>query len=75
MNTKAQSSLEVIAGVLPLLNAAERPAILAGRGAVGFGPLLLDLAAQWEIGITLNMSAKGVIPGTHPLVLGGLPRR
>ena len=72
LNTKAQSSIEVIDGVLPLLNAAERPAILAGRGAVGFGPLLLDLAAQWESGIALTMSAKGVVPGAHPLVLGGL---
>jgi pyruvate oxidase len=64
--------MEVIDGVLPFLNTAERPAILAGRGTVGLGPLLLNLAAQWESGIALTMPAKGVVSGAHPLVLGGL---
>ena len=70
--TKPHSGPEVIAGVFPLLNGAERPVILAGRGAVGLGPLLLDLAAHWESGIILTMPAKGAVPGEHPLVLGGL---
>ncbi|NLY90644.1 MAG: thiamine pyrophosphate-binding protein [Firmicutes bacterium] len=70
--TKAHSSPEVVAGAFPLLNEAERPAILAGRGAMGLGPLLLDLATHWESGITLTMPAKGTVPGEHPLVLGGL---
>ncbi|HHW12922.1 MAG TPA: hypothetical protein GXX33_07980 [Firmicutes bacterium] len=57
---------------MPLLNQAERPAILAGRGCCGLGPLLLDFAAHWESGITLTMPAKGIVPDAHPLVLGGL---
>lgn len=72
LNTKPQSSPEVIDAVLPLLNQAERPAILAGRGCCGLGPLLLDFAAHWESGITLTMPAKGIVPDAHPLVLGGL---
>lgn len=72
LTTKAHSSPEVIAGAFPLLNEAERPAILAGRGSIGLGPLLLDLATHWESGITLTMPAKGAVPGEHPLVLGGL---
>ena len=72
LNTKPQSSPEVIDAVFPLLNRAEQPAILAGRGCCGLGPLLLELAAHWESGITLTMPAKGIVPGAHPLVLGGL---
>ncbi|NLC53975.1 MAG: hypothetical protein GX770_08425 [Firmicutes bacterium] len=72
LNTKPQSSPTVIDAVFPLLNEAEQPAILAGRGCRGLGPLLLDFATHWESGITLTMPAKGVVPGAHPLVLGGL---
>lgn len=72
LNTKPQSSPAVIDGVLPLLNRAEQPAILAGRGCSGLGPLLLDFATHWESGITLTMPAKRVVPDAHPLVLGGL---
>ena len=72
LSTKPQSSPAVIDGVLPLLNRAEQPAILAGRGCSGLGPLLLDFATHWESGITLTMPAKGVVPDAHPLVLGGL---
>ncbi|HHT49650.1 MAG TPA: thiamine pyrophosphate-binding protein [Firmicutes bacterium] len=72
LTTKPQSSPEVVTGVFPLLNEAERPAILAGRGISGLGPLLLDLATHWESGIALTMPAKGAVPGEHPLVLGGL---
>lgn len=72
LNTKPQSAPEVIDGVLPLLNRADQPAILAGRGCSELGPLLLAFATHWEAGITLTMPAKGVVPDTHPLVLGGL---
>lgn len=72
LNTKPQSSPAVIDDVLPLLNEAQRPAILAGRGCRGLGSLLLNFATHWESGITLTMPAKGIVPDAHPLVLGGL---
>ena len=72
MQTPAQSSPETIAAAIDLLNTAERPAILAGRGIAGSGSLLLDLAEKWQSGIALTMPAKGRLPGEHPLVMGGL---
>jgi pyruvate dehydrogenase (quinone)/pyruvate oxidase len=70
--TPAQSSPETIAAAIDLLNTAERPALLVGRGIGANGDLLLDLAEKWQAGIALTMPAKGRLPGDHPLVLGGL---
>ncbi|NLW10161.1 MAG: thiamine pyrophosphate-binding protein [Firmicutes bacterium] len=72
LQTPAQSSPETIAAAIDLLNEAERPAILAGRGIGKSGELLLDLAEKWQSGIALTMPAKGRLPGEHPLVMGGL---
>ena len=72
LQTPAQSSPETIAAAIDLLNTAERPAILAGRGIGASGDLLLDLAEKWQSGIALTMPAKGRLPGEHPLALGGL---
>lgn len=54
------------------LNQAARPMILAGRGCRGQGQALTQLAEQWGAGIITTMPAKGVVPGEHPLVVGGL---
>ncbi|NLY88421.1 MAG: thiamine pyrophosphate-binding protein [Firmicutes bacterium] len=72
LQTPVQSSPETIAAAINLLNAAERPAILAGRGVGDNGDLLLELAEKWQSGIALTMPAKGRLPGEHPLVMGGL---
>mgnify|MGYP001173888078 CR=1 FL=1 len=72
LKTMAQSSPEVIAEAVKRLREAQRPAILAGRGARGAGPKLIELAEKWQSGISLTLPAKGIIPGDHPLVMGGL---
>lgn len=55
-----------------LLNEAARPMILVGRGARGQSQAITDLAEQWGAGVITTMPAKGVVPGEHPLVVGGL---
>ncbi|MGE5528128.1 MAG: thiamine pyrophosphate-binding protein [Patescibacteria group bacterium] len=66
---KAVESLE---RVIEILNEAERPMILAGKGCRGQGEGVASLAEQWGAGIITTMPAKGVVPGEHPLAVGGL---
>ncbi len=54
------------------INAAEKPVILAGRGMRESRDALLALAQKAQIPIANTLPAKGVIPDTHPLALGGL---
>ncbi len=55
-----------------LLNAAERPLILAGHGVLiaGAHAELLALAEKGHIPVATTLLGMGVIPGTHPLSLG-----
>lgn len=72
LQTQPQSAPEIIKEAIRLLNEAERPAILAGRGVGRSGGLVVSLAEKWQSGIALTMPAKGMLSGAHPLVLGGL---
>lgn len=63
---------EVIDGVLPILNQARQPVILAGRGTKGYTAELTAFAEQWGAGIVHTMPATGVVPYAHPLALGSL---
>lgn len=62
----------VIDGALQRMAAAERPLLLIGQGARAAGAAVLELAERWGAGIVQTLPAKGAVPGTHPLVLGGL---
>jgi pyruvate oxidase len=55
-----------------LLNAAERPVILAGRGTQGIRETLLGFAEKIAAPIVLTLPGKGAIPDKHPYCLGGL---
>ncbi|MDR6121333.1 pyruvate oxidase [Bacillus sp. SLBN-46] len=55
-----------------LLNAAERPVILAGRGTHGIRETLLGFAEKIAAPIVLTLPGKGAIPDKHPYCLGGL---
>jgi pyruvate oxidase len=55
-----------------LLAAAERPVILAGRGAVGARSALLALAERLKAPVVYTLPGKAAAPDTHPLVMGGL---
>src|SRR5512136_835576 len=55
-----------------LLESAERPAILVGGGAgwSNAGPEILKLAEILMSPVVTTLMGKGVVPDTHPLVLG-----
>ena len=63
---------EEIDRAVELLNAAERPLILAGHGVVlsGASRSLQELVEKTEIPVALTLLGLGGFPATHPLSLG-----
>ena len=55
-----------------LLNSAEKPIILAGKGTHGIRDTLLSFAEKMAAPIVLTLPGKGAIPDKHPYCLGGL---
>ncbi|GAB4073732.1 pyruvate oxidase [Barrientosiimonas marina] len=53
-----------------LIEAAEKPVILAGKGAYGAREALLEFAEKINAPIVLSLLGKGTIPDRHPLNLG-----
>jgi acetolactate synthase-1/2/3 large subunit len=69
---RPQPEPERVRAALDLLQAAERPVIVAGGGvrASGGGPELVALAGALGIPVATSLNGKDVIPGTHPLSVG-----
>lgn len=63
---------QVLAEAAARLRAARRPVILAGHGARPAAAALLELADALGAGVVLALGGKGMVPGRHPLVLGGV---
>ncbi|MDB4897753.1 MAG: pyruvate oxidase [Firmicutes bacterium] len=55
-----------------MLRAARRPLMLAGHGSRPGAGSLLELAETWGAGVMLALGGKGMVPGDHPQVLGGV---
>ncbi|MFP3496784.1 5-guanidino-2-oxopentanoate decarboxylase [Pseudomonas sp. SIMBA_059] len=53
-----------------LLGAAKRPLILAGGGAIEAAPELTRLAEILGAPVALTINAKGMLPSSHPLLIG-----
>lgn len=53
-----------------LIEAAEKPVILAGKGTSGAKESLLSFAEAIQAPIVLSLLAKGIIPDHHPYCLG-----
>ncbi|QGG47997.1 thiamine pyrophosphate-binding protein [Heliorestis convoluta] len=70
--TPSRSEEEVIDGLLPLLQQAEKPVILAGQGTLAYGDLLRRFAEHYEAAVIHTLPATGVISHHHPLVVGAL---
>jgi len=64
------ASPAAIAAMASRLAAAQRPLILAGGGAIDAAPLLAQLAELLEAPVALTINAKGMLPSTHPLLIG-----
>jgi pyruvate oxidase len=79
---RVTSSFTVNQEILPLkedlqhakemIEKAERPIILAGRGVHGIRETLLSFAEKIAAPIVLTLPGKGAIPDKHPYCLGGL---
>jgi len=64
---------EAISAARDMILAAERPCIIAGGGAVNAGPQLRAIAEQLNAPLVNTVNAKGVLPLSHPLAVGGSP--
>ena len=69
---RPEPDAQSVAEVARLLEAAERPIIVAGGGVrtSGAGAELIALAEHLAIPVATSMNAKDVIPGNHPLAVG-----
>lgn len=65
---------EEVERAVALLEAAERPVVLAGGGAwwSGAGEALAAFCERTGIPVTTTSSARGIVPDDHPACLGGL---
>ena len=55
-----------------ILNEAEKPVLLVGRGALGAGEEIIELAEKLGAPIIKALLGKAVVPDDHPLTTGGL---
>lgn len=53
-----------------LLASAQRPLILAGGGAIDAAAELTELAELLDAPVALTINAKGMLPASHPLLIG-----
>ncbi|SHK71394.1 thiamine pyrophosphate-binding protein [Desulforamulus aeronauticus] len=70
--TRTSSDQTTIHNAIAWLDKAEHPVILAGVGARTAHVQVLELAEKWGAGVVHTLGGIGVIPGEHPLALGGL---
>ncbi|HTI86369.1 MAG TPA: thiamine pyrophosphate-dependent enzyme [Alphaproteobacteria bacterium] len=61
-----------LASAAALLNGGKRTAILAGRGAIGAGPELLEVAERLGAPVIKALLGKAAVPDDNPYVTGGI---
>lgn len=68
----AEAALEEIRQAAELINAAERPLVLAGHGVLMSGAMreLLEFAERGSVPVTQTLLGIGNLPASHPLNLG-----
>lgn len=64
---------EGIATAAKLLDAAQRPCIIAGGGAIDAAEALNALAQKLDAPVVNTVNAKGLVPAGHPLAVGASP--
>ncbi len=60
---------EELARAADMIERAEGPAMYLGAGAVGAGPMLVELAEKGRMPVCTTIQGKGVFPESHPLWL------
>jgi len=72
LTTHPLSNQETIFKGIDILNQAQRPVIMVGKGALGLTQPLIQIAEKMKAGLITTLPAKGVMPYNHPLALGGI---
>lgn len=75
--SRRRADAESIARAAELLRQAQRPVIVAGGGlqrSSGSAVALRELAELTNIPVTTTLTAKGILPESHPLSLGAVGR-
>jgi len=67
---RAGAAPAAIAQMSQRLASAQRPLILAGGGAIDAASALTRLAELLQAPVALTINAKGMLPSTHPLLIG-----
>ena len=68
--SRAYPEPQAIARACDMLKSAKKPALLLGGGAIGAAANIARLAEILNAPTTLTSNAKGLLPATHPLLLG-----
>ncbi len=66
---EVQPDDDLVEAAADRLAAAARPVIVAGGGALGTGPALVELAERLGAPVVMTTEGKGAVPGSHPLAL------
>ena len=67
------ASAEALSAARELLLSVQRPCIIAGGGAIAAAHELRTLAEQLQAPVLNTVNAKGLLPLSHPLAVGGSP--
>jgi acetolactate synthase-1/2/3 large subunit len=67
---RAGAAPAAVSRMSELLAGAQRPLILAGGGAIDAAAELTELAELLDAPVALTINAKGMLPSTHPLLIG-----
>ena len=73
-DSRIEPPREQVKRAVELLEAAERPAIIAGNGARPFRQSVIALAEHLDAPLITTFKAKGLVPDDHPLATGTLGR-
>ncbi len=63
-----------IEAALKIIEKAERPVLYAGQGTRGAGKEVTQLAEHFSMPIVLSVLAKGIVPESHPYLMGTAAR-
>jgi acetolactate synthase-1/2/3 large subunit len=67
------AATQAVAQLAARLQAAQRPCLLCGGGAVGAATELRELAERLAMPVVTTVNGKGILPRGHPLSVGGSP--
>ena len=73
-DARVEPPREQLERAVELLDAAERPAIIAGNGARPFREAVIALAEHLDVPLITTFKAKGLVGDDHPLATGTLGR-